>query len=623
MTGCNSQGRRAGRRAAPAAAWCLAAAVRRGHRGFLAACGGGAQSGPVDLLVTGGRVMDPESGLDAVANVAVRDGVIVAVGDERPEAREVLDATGLVVAPGFVDLHAHGQDPESRRYQARDGVTTAMELEIGVYPVDAWYAENEGRALINYGATVSHQGARREAFGAVVTARNDEGTFTLGRGGAYLYEEGLRGGGAPGGPPDAGGARPGRPRLRVRHRLHAGGEPRGGSGACSRRRRSAGRPCSSTSGRPARSRSREAIAPFQEVIANAAATGAALHVVHMNSSAGESAPAALELMRGARARGVDVTTEAYPYTASASLIESALFDGWRGRPPGYYARLQWVETGERLTEESFGRYREQGGWVITHGRSETTNEWIVAQPDVIAASDGIPFTEGRSHPRGAGTFARILGHYARDRGVLSLMEALRKMTLLPAQRLEQVTPQMAAKGRVQAGADADLTLFDPKTVIDRATYDAPDRYSEGIRHVLVGGTFVVREGELDLSGPADSRVGERGGRAVGGHRFPDSGAEDDSSPPGCRTGWCGSASKGENGGTEWSPPIAWSAGQPDSIAVETRTARSVPGRPVGGCRSFAEAGPHAGRGHLRSTRFTLTRRWPTRSTTAWACSSGM
>ena len=483
MTGCTAW-RRAGRRAALVAAWWLAVA-----------CGGGGQAGPVDLLLTGGRVMDPETGLDAVAIVAVRDGSIVAVGDEQPEAREVIDASGLVVAPGFVDLHAHGQDPVSQRYQARDGVTTAMELEIGVYPVDTWYADREGQALINYGATVSHQGARREAFGSVQTERNDEGTFTLGRGGAYLYEEASE------------------EELRLVARLMQAGLDQGALGfgfgitytpgasheeiwrlfAAAAER---GAPVFIHLRSAGAFASREAIAPFQEAIANAAATGASLHVVHMNSSAGESAPAALELIRGAQARGVDVTTEAYPYTASASLIESALFDGWQGRAPDDYARLQWVETGERLTEETLRQYREEGGWVITHGRSEATNEWIVAQPDVIAASDGIPFSQGRSHPRGAGTFARILGHYVRERGALSLMDALRKMTLLPAQRLEAVTPQMAAKGRVQAGADADLTLFDPDTVIDRATYDAPDRYSDGIRHVLVGGTFVVRDGEL-------------------------------------------------------------------------------------------------------------------------------
>jgi dihydroorotase len=131
-----------------------------------------------------------------------------------------------------------------------------------------------------------------------------------------------------------------------------------------------------------------------------------------------------------------------------------------------------------------------------HGRAEEMNAWVVSQPDVIAASDGIPFSEGRAHPRGAGTFARILGHYVRERGVLSLMDALGKMTVLPARRLESVSPQMAAKGRVQVGADADLTLFDPDRVIDRATYAAPDRYSEGILHVLVGGTFVVRDEAL-------------------------------------------------------------------------------------------------------------------------------
>ena len=129
-----------------------------------------------------------------------------------------------------------------------------------------------------------------------------------------------------------------------------------------------------------------------------------------------------------------------------------MFDGWANRAVEAYQDLQWVETGERLTEKTFRRYRAQGGWVIMHGRSESTNEWIVSQPDVIAASDGIPFSEGRAHPRGAGTFSRVLGHYVRERGVLSLMDGLRKMTIMPAQRLETVAPDMAAKGRVQVGA---------------------------------------------------------------------------------------------------------------------------------------------------------------------------
>jgi N-acyl-D-aspartate/D-glutamate deacylase len=131
-----------------------------------------------------------------------------------------------------------------------------------------------------------------------------------------------------------------------------------------------------------------------------------------------------------------------------------------------------------------------------HGRSEATNEWIVSQSDVIVASDGIPFSAGRAHPRGAGTFSRVLGYYVRDRGALSLIDAIRKMTVLPAQRLETVVPEMKQKGRIQVGSDADLTIFDPTTIIDRATYEDPDQYSAGIRHVIVAGTFVVRDGVL-------------------------------------------------------------------------------------------------------------------------------
>jgi dihydroorotase len=217
----------------------------------------------------------------------------------------------------------------------------------------------------------------------------------------------------------------------------------------------------------------------------------------MNSSAGELARTTLGMIRGARERGVDVTTEAYPYTAGSTLIESPAYDAWVDRPDEDYQKLQWPLTGERLTRESFRRYREEGGWVIQHGsRTEETNEWIVAQADVMVASDGIPFLGGPAHPRGAGTFARILGRYSRDRGTLPLMDALAKMTLLPAERLSGASPGMKKKGRIQEGADADVTVFDPEEVLDLSTYEKGDLPSRGIVHVLVGGAFVVRDSRL-------------------------------------------------------------------------------------------------------------------------------
>ena len=453
----------------------------------------------IDLVLRGGRVMDPETGLDAVRNVGLTGGTIVAISEEPLEGTVIVDASGLVVAPGFIDLHAHGQDPVSNRLQAQDGVTTALEMEIGVYPVAAWLASREGKAVIHYGATVGHLPARAKLFHDI-----DVGSWALGdeadpsrirlmKVSDYAYKatsdgelrrletlmvRGLEEGGLGFGlgiTYTPGATRQEILRLfevaraqNVPIYVHLRGEGSGGT-----------------------------LGAFQECIANAAATGASLHIVHMNSSAGNSAKTTLSMIRGARAAGLDVTTEAYPYTAGSTRLESALFDSWVDRPEEDFQNLQWPLTGERLTRESFHRFREEGGWVIIHGdRSGEINEWVTAQPDVMVASDGIPFLNGPAHPRGAGTFSRILGYYVRERKSLPLIDALRKMTLMPAERLAAAAPQMKKKGRIQIGADADITVFDPETILDLSTYEKGDLPSRGIAHVLVGGTFVVRDSKL-------------------------------------------------------------------------------------------------------------------------------
>jgi N-acyl-D-aspartate/D-glutamate deacylase len=233
------------------------------------------------------------------------------------------------------------------------------------------------------------------------------------------------------------------------------------------------------------------ISAMQEVITDAAASGAPLHLVHINSAATQKTVEALRLIEGVRARGLDVTTEAYPYTAGMTEIASARYSGLENQPPEYFATMLWPPTGERLTRESFERYRRQGGFVAQFTNTEDMVRVAISNPIVIIASDGIS-----EHPRSAGTYARVLGKYVRDEKALTLMDAIRKSSLLPAQRLEAMSPQMRQKGRVKAGADADLSVFDARSVIDKATFEKPALYSEGFRYVLVNGTFVVRDGKL-------------------------------------------------------------------------------------------------------------------------------
>ncbi|WP_341534163.1 amidohydrolase family protein [Sphingosinicella soli] len=258
------------------------------------------------------------------------------------------------------------------------------------------------------------------------------------------------------------------------------------------------------------------IAVAQEVIANAAVTGAPLQLVHLHSTGLKDTPVLIDMVKRAQARGLDITSEAYPYTAGSTAIGSEFFrDGWQERSGISYGDLQWPATGERLTQETFERYRREqpGAAVVVHMIPEDVVDQVIAEPAISIASDGMPWRTSGEHPRGAGAFARVLGRYVRERGALDLMTALRKMTIMPAQRLEGISPQMAKKGRVSVGADADLTLFDPAVVIDAATFEKPMQASVGIRYVLVNGKPVVDGGKLGTKlFPGEAILGTGKGR---------------------------------------------------------------------------------------------------------------
>ena len=433
-----------------------------------------------DIVLAHGRVLDPASGLDAMRYVGIRGAKIGAISETPLAGRTVVDASGLVVAPGFIDLHSHGQTPENYRFKARDGVTTALEMEVGVSPVPEWYRAREGQALVNFGATSGHLPARmhvmhdsgkllpRDAAKRAATPEEirqtydlvgrglDDGALGIGMGIAYvplatraeiLELFGLAA----------------QRKTAVYVHMRNGGPVEPG-----------------------------VIDALQEVIADAAATGASVHVVHITSMGLRETALCLQMIRGARRSGLDVTTEMYPYTAGMTDISSAVFDeGWQAKQGGIgFGDLQWALTGERLTAESFARYRQLGGMVAIHSIPEEVVRLAIADPLTMIASDGI-LDQGKGHPRAAGTYARVLGRYVRELNALTLMDAVRKMTAMPADRLGINT-----KGRIAVGADADITVFDPARVIDQATFENPAQYSEGIEYVLVNGTLVVKGGAL-------------------------------------------------------------------------------------------------------------------------------
>jgi N-acyl-D-aspartate/D-glutamate deacylase len=447
-----------------------------------------ATSQSYDLVIQGGRVIDPETGLDAVRNVGIIQGKIKKISAEMLEGKRVISARGMVVAPGFIDLHQHALDLESQRVKVLDGVTTALEMEIGKPDATAFLQSMEGHSLINYGTTASHPAARSLAFGTPIP------------------EDGLL--------PKSGAAtdKPASPeqietmKARLRHELDAGalgvgmgiqytpGATRWEVIEMFRLAAEHRMPVYTHIRSNGKLEPGSNIESVTEVIGAAAVTGASLHIVHINSSCGAQALDCVGLVAGARARGLDVTVEAYPYEAAMTAINSARFNpGWQEKSGATYHDLMLPETGERLTKERFEELHNSSEprLVVLFSNTMENVDPLFRNSLVMVASDG-----EKGHPRNAGTFCRVLARYVRSQETLTLMDAIRKMSLMPAQVLERSTPSARLKGRLQEGADADVVIFDPQTVTDRATYQHPMETTAGVEYLLVGGAVLVDKGKL-------------------------------------------------------------------------------------------------------------------------------
>ena len=453
-----------------------------------------------DRAILGGHVMDPASQLDAVRNIGLTGGRIAVITTHAIRGRDTVDARGLVVAPGFIDLHAHGQTPETYRFYSLDGVTTALELELGTSDLPAWYRERGGGERINYGVSIGHIKVR-------MAVMHDSGTWMPVSDGAYRA---------------ASPAQIGEIAQRIEIGLSEGAVSIGAgfpyTPAATRDELLAVFRVAARTTTPIHVHIRPGVAGLKEALALAGETNAALHVVHINSAGLAETPVMLEMIREARAHGHDVTTEAYPYAAGMTEIQSATIqDTYTAAPDERLAELEWPRTGERLNRDSFERYTRIGGPVVVHTNTEQMVAVAIYSPLTIIASDAY-WQSGTGHPRTTGTFARVLGRYVREadrppspngrggQGVrLSLMDAIRKMTLMPAQRLEARVPAMHQKGRLRVGADADITIFDSSRVLDRSTYREPSLPAVGIQHVIVNGVSVVANGQA-VEGVAPGRA---------------------------------------------------------------------------------------------------------------------
>ncbi len=458
-----------------------------------------AQTPTYDLVLKGGQVIDPETELNAIRNIGIIGDKIVEISQTELSGKEVIDVSGLIVAPGFIDLHVHGMTNKAHEYQARDGVTTALELEGGRDFLREWLASKKGNSIVNFGATVPHSTIRAmamqqyqpyvtqakkiiaaEGFGSMNLTKvminlgksayqslSDSEIETM----KVLLAEELSVGALGIGVPV--GYYPGSKHGEI-YRVYE---------------------FAAAKQVPIFSHTRGFGMPgIQEAIANATTSGAPLHIVHANSLSLGEIQVTLDMVASAQKRGLDITTEVYPYTAASTSLESAIFDeGWQEKLGITYEDIQWEATGERLTEATFKAYRAKGGVVIIHMMKP---EWIVKgikDKRTMIGSDGMPYAPG-AHPRTAGTFSRVLGRYVREQKVIDLMTALKKMTIMPAKRLEGVAPMMRQKGRIQVGTDADITIFNPNTIIDKADFKGL-QFSEGVEYVLINGVFVVKEGE--------------------------------------------------------------------------------------------------------------------------------
>ncbi len=441
-----------------------------------------------DIVIENARVIDPETNTDEILNVAISGDKITEISKKPLKGKRTIDGTGKILSPGFIDLHAHGQTNTENEYQAFDGVTTALELEVGIDSLVEYYNSRKGNALLNYGASACHLAYRNK-----VIANNDRVYKSI-------FEE-LKDSVAELQLPKEKFQKV-RDKLKeaINHGAIGIGIPVGYLPNASIEEIADVYAFAGELNMPVFTHVREGGAiSFQQAISDAILNETQLHICHLTSMARKDVDFCLKEIEKAQALGFPITTELYPYTAGNTEIGSAIFnDGWQERLGCTYEDLQWVETNERLTPETFAKYKKQGGSVIIHMMKEDWVDQVMASKISMIASDGGEYSPS-GHPRAAGTFSKIIREYVNEKKLISINSAINKMTLMPSNVLENAVPEMKLRGRIQKGCYADLLLFDLAKVKDNATYSNGFVKSSGMEYVIVNGAVLIENGVLQAN----------------------------------------------------------------------------------------------------------------------------
>jgi N-acyl-D-aspartate/D-glutamate deacylase len=429
-----------------------------------------------DVVIRNGRVLDPESGFDSIADVGVDRDVVRAIEPAGGlSGTTTIDAKGLVVAPGFIDILSYEPNPYGIWFKIADGVTTNLGLHgLRSRAADffASYASDALRPPTHYGGAFSDPFSRANLGLGVDDAANAEQIDAM----VTQCDEDLRGGYvAVDFEPEY---TPGVQFDEIKALAEVAKDH--DVPATFHARYSDDVPPGTNA---------EALA---EVLRVARETGARVHVEHIISTGGTyTMPESIATLERARAEGIEVTACTYPYDYWATYLASARFNaGWQQRFHISYHDLAVVGTGERLTEATFAHYQSQNALTAAFAIPEAEVRETLRTDWIMLGSDAILEPGDKNHPRSTGCFARAIGRYVREHEVLPLMDALAKATILPARLTERGAPAMRRKGRLQLGADADITVFDPERLVDRSTIEAPGVESAGVEYVLVAGEIV-------------------------------------------------------------------------------------------------------------------------------------